>query len=87
MYRGEMKYVIAGLIATLVFLATYFLLASAVVPILDQMGWGDHELSWNMRLRTCFGLVVAACSFRLVIEWRNNAALKWRKTLAARARA
>ncbi|WP_150117608.1 hypothetical protein [Microvirga vignae] len=83
-----MKYVAAGLTAIFVFLLSYFLLVFIEEPVLDLVGWDDLDPSWDMKWwRTGVGLTMAACVFRLIVEWRNNAALKWRKTLAARARA
>jgi len=88
MGKGEMKYVAAGMSAIAVFLTSYFLLEFIEEPVLNLIGWNDPDPSWDMRWwRTGAGLTVAACVFRLFIEWRNSAALKWRKTLAARARA
>jgi len=88
MIDSEMKYVAAGLAAAVAFLVSYCLLAFLEGPILDLLGWKALDLPWSPKWwRTGLGLTLAVCAFRLVVEWRNNAALKWRKALAARARA
>ncbi|WP_134500358.1 hypothetical protein [Microvirga pakistanensis] len=83
-----MKYIAAGLTAFVVFFMSYLLLVLVEDPVLALMGWNDlgpsHDMGW---WRTGAGVTIAALAFHCVIEWRNNAALKWRKTLAARARA
>ncbi|MXQ12169.1 hypothetical protein [Microvirga makkahensis] len=83
-----MKYVAAGLTAVVAFLIAYLLLVSIEEPVLRLAGWSDLSRSVDMTWwRAGVGLAMAACVFRLVVERRNNAALKWRKALAARARA
>jgi len=83
-----MKYVAAAVIAIVMFLISYFLLVFVEEPVLNLVGWHNLEPSPNMRWwRAGIGLAVAACVLRLVVEWRNNVALKGRKALAARARA
>ncbi len=84
---GGMKYVAAGLTAILVLLVSYFLLLPIEEPTRNLTGWLDlssGDMGW---WRGGVGLTMAACVSRLVVMWRNNTALEWRKTLAARARA
>jgi hypothetical protein len=83
-----MKYVAAGLTAIVGFLLSYSLLTLIEEPALNLMGWQTHDPFPHMRWwRAGLGLTMAAYVFRLYVEWRNSAALKWRKTLASRARA
>lgn len=83
-----MKYVAAGLTAFVVFLVGYYLPSLLKEPVLNLIGWDETGLPGDMKWwRTGVGLVIAACAFRLYIDWRNTVALKWRKTLASRARA
>lgn len=83
-----MKFIQAGLAAVVVFFTCYLLLALLEDPISDLMNWPELGLAWGGTWwRASAGLTIAACVFRLVIARRNNAALEWRKTLAARARA
>ncbi|WP_230533565.1 hypothetical protein [Microvirga roseola] len=83
-----MKFVAAGLTASVAFLVSHLLLVSIEDSVLNLMGWADLDPPSDLRWwRASLGLATAACAFYLTIEWRNNAALKVRKTLAARARA
>ncbi|WP_414474959.1 hypothetical protein [Microvirga sp. M2] len=83
-----MKYVAAGLTASAVFFTSYLLLIFAEEPFRDLMSWLDLDPYWEMRWwRAGTGLIMAGYVFRAFITWRNNAALEWRRTLAARARA
>ncbi|MEZ0167755.1 hypothetical protein [Microvirga sp. TS319] len=83
-----MKYVAAGLTAIAVFFTSYLLLIFLEEPFLDLMGWLELDPYWEMRWwRAAAGLTMAVYVFRAFIAWRNNAALQWRRTLAARARA
>jgi hypothetical protein len=82
------KFFTAGAAAFLVFLASYVLLMLFEEPFRNLMGWQELNLIWDTRWwRIAAGLTLAAYVFRLVIVWRNKAALEWRKTLAGRARA
>jgi hypothetical protein len=86
--KGKMKYVEAGLAAIVMFFVAGFLLIFIEDPVRDLIGGLALDVSLDMMWwRTGAGLVPAASVFWLIVRWRNNAALKWRKTLAARARA
>jgi hypothetical protein len=83
-----MKYIAAGLTAIVVFLLSYSLLIFVEEPALNLMGWQTHDPFPHMGWwRAGVGLIMASCVFHFYVEWRNSAALKWRKTLASRARA
>jgi uncharacterized membrane protein len=83
-----MKYFAAGLTATFMFFVASFLLVFVEESIRNLPGWQAPGLSLDMSWwRAGAAFIVAGSIFWLVVRWRNAAALKWRKTLAARARA
>jgi hypothetical protein len=83
-----MKYLSAGLTAIVALFTACALQVVLEEPVRELMGWQSDEpytaMNW---LRAGAGLTVAVLSFWLVVQRRNNAAKKWRKELAARARA
>ena len=83
-----MKYVAAGSAAIVTFFMVVALLVLIEDPVRNLMGWQALDPFSNGRWgRAGAGFLAAASAFLLVVKWRNNAVLKWRKTLAARARA
>ncbi|WP_046868558.1 hypothetical protein [Microvirga massiliensis] len=82
------KYFAAGLTAILTFFVASFLPVFVEELIRDFMGWQAPGPSLDMGWwRAGAGFIVAGSIFWLVVRRRNAAALEWRKTLAARARA
>jgi len=83
-----MKYVAAGLTAILVYCASGFLLDLARMPLLRLADWNVILPSEDMRLwRAGVATALATCIYWVAVRRRRNAILKWRKELAARARA
>jgi len=83
-----MKLIAAGLTALAVYIASGLLLDHLVQPLLVQAGWQFLEPPADMRWwRAGAATAVAVFIYSLVVRRRRNAILRWRKELAARARA
>jgi len=84
----EMKYVAACLTAILAYYASGLLLDLIEMPILGLTGWNVIVPSEDLRLwRAGTATALAACIYWMAVRRRKNAMVKWRKELAARARA
>ena len=86
--KGEMKYVAARLTAITVLVVSGFLSELLEDPVRNLMGWLALDPSMDMRWWRAGGCsAMAVWIFCVVVKRHNDAALKWRKELAARARA
>jgi len=83
-----MKYVAAGLTAIVVYYASGLLLELVDTPLRNLIGWQEINPSGDMRWWRAGGATALAVAiYWTVVRRRKNAILKWRKELAARARA
>jgi hypothetical protein len=83
-----MTYVAAALTALAVYFASGVVLDHLSAPLLDKAGWQSLEQTFDVRwLRAGAATITAGFIFNLAVRRRRSALLRWRKELAARARA